>query len=127
MRPDAFNAITSGLSGTASFTSSAFWVYGVVKISGQAVVSSGSLVGNFTFQFSNDKAIGAFQGQFQPTNWNTIGSTTQIANCSSSATVKSFMLPQFETSYEYCRVVFTDLSGGAAIGTFNFQVKTLAL
>lgn len=127
MKPDNFLAVTNGTTGTASFVSSAFWLWSTVKISGQAVVSSGSFVGTFAFQFSNDLPVGAPPSQFQPTNWNSIGSTTQVTNCSTSATAKSFLIPQFETSYSYARVVYTDLSAAAAIGTFNFTVKTLAL
>lgn len=127
MRPDLFNAITNGTAGTASVTSQAFWLLSTVKISGQAIVTAGPLVGTFTFQFSNDKAVGAPPNTFQPTNWNTIGSTTQMVNCSTTATIRSFLLPQFETSYEYGRVVYTDQSAAAALGSFSFQVKTIAL
>lgn len=126
LRPDNFSIITNGTAGTASFTSSSFWMWGTHRLSGQAVVSSGSLVGTFTLQVSNDKAMGAFQGQFQPTNWNTIGSTTQLLNCSSSATVKSFMFPYTEVCYQYGRVVYTDQSSGAAVGLFNFNMNTMA-
>lgn len=127
MRPDNFTAITNGSAGTASVVSSAIWLYSTVKISGQAVVNAGPLVGTFAFQFSNDKAVGAPPNTFQPTNWNAIGSTTQMVNCSTTATVRSFLLPQFDTSYEYVRVVYTDQSAAAALGSFSFQVKTLAL
>lgn len=127
MKVTNFSAIYNGTSGTASFTSSAFWVWDNIKLSGQAVVSSGSLVGTFTLQFSNDKALGSFQNQFQPTNWNTLGSTTQIVNCSTTGTVRSFMIPQFEPCYQYVRVVYTDQSAGAAVGVFSFNINTYSL
>lgn len=115
------------MAGTASFTSSAFYLWDTFRISGQAVVSSGSFVGSFTLQVSNDNAVGAFPGQFQPTNWNTLGSTTILANASTSATVRSFMFPQTELCYTYGRIVFTDLSAAAALGTYNFQIKAFML
>lgn len=127
MRPVNFPAITNGVAGTASFTSSSFWLYDCVRLSGQAVVSSGSLLGSFVLQVSNDKATGAFQPQFQPQNWNTIGSSTQLLNCSSSALIKSFMFPYVETCYSYGRIVYNDTSAGAAIGVFQFNMTVFNL
>lgn len=122
MRPNNF-MLSTGLCGTASFTSSASWFSGVVRASFQVVVSSGSCVGTFQLQGSNDKAFGQPQGVFQPTNWNVIGSSTTVS-CSSTATVRSVMMPATELAYEYCRVVFTDGSAAAALGTFNVNAKT---
>jgi len=126
VRPDSF--VLAGVAGTGtSYASTAFWLNSTVKISGQAVVSSGTMNGTFTFQFSNDIPVGAPPNTFQPTNWSAVGSTGQLANCSATSTTKNFMLTQFETSYGFGRIVFTDLSGGAALGLWNFQLKTIAL
>lgn len=127
MRVSNFAAITNGVAGTASFVSSSFYLWDTFRISGQAVVSSGSFVGSFTLQVSNDNPVGAFPGQFQPTNWNTLGSTTILAACSVSATVKSFMFPQTELCYTYGRIVFTDLSAAASLGSYNFNIKAMML
>lgn len=127
MNTNNFNLILNGISGTASFTSSSFWTWETFRLSGQCVVSSGSLVGNFALQASNDKATGAFPGQFQPTNWNSLGSTTMLLNCSTTAATRSFMFPTTELSYQYARIQFTDLSAGAAIGIFNFNINSMAL
>lgn len=127
MNTTNYAIITNGISGTASFSSSASWGWETFRLSGQCVVSSGSLAGNFQLQASNDKATGAFQGQFQPTNWNTLGSTTMLLNCSTTATVKSFMFPVTELSYQYIRIVFVDNSAGSAIGVFNFNINSMAL
>lgn len=125
--PVAFPAIVNGMSGTASFTSSSFWMWETFRLSGQVAVSSGSFVGNVALQVSNDRPSGAFQSQFQPTNWNTIGSTTQLLNCSTTATVRSFMFPVTDMGYAYGRVVFTDLSAGAAVGVFSVNIYALGL
>jgi hypothetical protein len=123
-----FAAFTNGVAGTSSsFASSAFFLWDTVRLSGQAVVSSGTFNGSFALQVSNDKAVGAFPGQFQPTNWNTLGSTTVLANASASATVKSFMFPTTELSYAYGRIVFTDGSSGTALGSYNFNIVAFML
>ncbi len=127
MKVSSFQAITNGTAGTASFVSSAFYMWDTVRISGQAVVSSGSFVGSFTLQVSNDKPVGQFPSQFQPTNWNSIGSTTILANASTSATVKSFMFPQTEVCYSYGRIVYTDGSAAAALGSYNFNIVAFML
>lgn len=127
--PQIFS-ITNATSGTASFTSSAFWLWDVIRISAQAVVSSGSVAGIVSLQVSNDTARGAFQTQFQPTNWNTVGtstSTPSVVIASSTATGGAFLFPAVDINYSYGRFVFTDLSAGSAVGTFNINVKTYGL
>lgn len=127
--PDVFY-ITNLVSGTASCVSSAFWLWNTVRISGQVAVSSGSMVGTVQFQVSNDQPKGAFQNAFQPTNWNTLGSgtsTPSIVTCSNTATTFAFLLPSVDLNFSYGRVLYNDLSAGAAIGTFNVNVKTYGI
>jgi hypothetical protein len=106
--------------GTASFISSAFWTYDVVKASFQFTVASGSLNGTFNVQASNDLAVGAYPNQFQPTNWNTLNSMSVV---SSSSAGTSVLIGQNEFAYEYLRIQFIANNGGAALGTVNVRMK----
>ncbi len=80
-------------------------------------------MGAFRLDGSQDQATGVPAGQFQPTNWNSLGSTSTVV-CSTTATAKVFMIPATELCHEYLRVVFTDASAAAALGTFNVRLKS---
>lgn len=130
MRPNNWQVIVGGVAGTAtSFASSSCWAMDIVRLSYQVVVSSGSVAGTFVVQGSNDKSYGQGGvpvGQYIPTNWNTIGSSTTII-CSTTATSKVFLAPATEVCYEHVRFVFTDASAGSALGLFDIRAKTLGL
>lgn len=127
MLPNNIPIVTGGLTGTASFTSSSVWISKVVRLSSQIVISSGSAVGSFRFDGSDDQApSGQQQAAFTPTNWNPIGSATVVV-ASTTAGARVFLIPSFETSYEYVRLVFVDGSAASAVGTFNVRIKSQGL
>lgn len=125
MRPSNSLIISNGTSGTASYVSSVVWGWDIVRFSVQVTVGSGSVVGTFQMQGSNDIATGLPPNQFQPTNWNNIGTASVVA--SSSATALSFLIVTTESSYEYLRLRYADSSAGAALGLFNARFKAMAL
>lgn len=125
MRPSNSLIASNGLSGTASFVSSVVWGWDIVRFSVQVTVSSGSMVGTFQMQGSNDQAQGLPPNQFQPTNWNNIGTSSVVA--SSSATALSFLIIATESSYEYLRLRYVDGSAGASLGLWNARLKAMAL
>lgn len=129
MRPNNYPIVISGLCGTASFASSSCWAMDVVRASFQIVISSGSCVGTFRLEASNDLGYGQPGrpvGNYIPTNWNIVGSVTTVT-ASSTATLKSFMLPAVETSYQHLRIVYLDGSAGAALGLFDVRANTIGL
>ncbi len=122
MRPFNSQFLTSGVTGSGSFSiSSSIYADSIVRASFQFTVSSGSCVGTFQIQGSNDQAVGIPANQFTPTNWSTI--TSASVSCSTTALSKVFMILPIETSYEYMRVQFTDGSAGAANGLVNGRCK----
>lgn len=126
MRPSN-SLIVNGVSNSASFNSSVIWSNDIVRASYQVVVSSGSCVGSFRVQGSNDLATGLPPNQFNPTNWNNIGSSS-IISCSVTATAQtSFLVPAFDTGYEYMRVSYVDASGGSANGLVSIRIKAMGL
>lgn len=125
MLPNNYFLFTNGVCGTSTqLVSTASWLAKVVRGSYQVAVSSGSCVGAFQFQCSNDYNQGYIgnPGQFAPTNWNSIGSTMTII-CSTTATAKVFLTPTSEMCFEYGRLVFIDASGGSAQGVFSARFK----
>lgn len=126
MRPSNSQFLTNGIVGSASFSiSSAIYTDCIVRASFQFTVASGSCAGTFNIQGSNDQSFGVPANQFTPTNWNTITSVTVVA--SSTALVRSFLIPATELAYEYLRVNFTDNSGGSANGLVNGRCKAIGL
>lgn len=126
MRPSNSLIISSGTAGTASVTSQAVWATDIIRACFQVVVSSGSMVGTFQLQASNDQSTGAPANQFVPTNWNVVGSASSVTG-SSTATSKAFLSVPVETCYEYLRVVYSDGSAAAAIGVFNVRLVAKGL
>ncbi len=122
MRPANSQFLTGGITGSGSFSiSSSIYSDCLVRASFQFTISSGSMLGTFQIQGSNDQAVGIPANQFTPTNWSTITSASVTASV--SATSKTFMILPIETSYEYMRVQFTDLSSGTANGLVNGRIK----
>lgn len=123
MRPNN-SLIVNGVATNANFVSSTVFADCIVRASAQIVVSSGSCVGTFVWQGSNDQGFPS--SVYQPTNWNTIGSTASIV-CSTTPSAKVFLLPLTEMSYEYIRIAFTDASAGSANGVVNVRMKSMGL
>lgn len=118
--------IGTGVAGTASFNTNPVWATDLVRASFQILVSSGSCVGTFVIQGSNDQSTGVPANQFTPTNWVTIGSTASVV-CSTTAASKAFLIPSTELSYEYIKIRFTDGSAASAIGVVQIRMKGMAL
>lgn len=122
MRPFNTQFLTGGVTGSASFSiSSAIYSDCIVRASFQFTISSGSMLGTFQLQGSNDQSVGVPANQFTPTNWSTITSASVTASVSTTA--KTFMILPIECAYEYIRVQFSDLSGGTANGLVNGRSK----
>lgn len=121
MRQINQQVVTTLSVGTGSFVSSSFWMADIVRASFQVLVSSGTCNGTFILQASNDQAVGAFQNQFSPANWNSLNSVTLV--CSTTATGQAFYIQPVETCYEYGRIQFTAGNGGAAQGTVTIRMK----
>lgn len=134
MRPNNENIGSTTTIASASYSNSCL-SDGWVRASFQMSISSGSINGVFTVQGSNDLASGAPPNQFNPTNWNNLGSVS----CSASAgfcTWIPYNGPQgtinyFETCARYHRVQFTATVGtanlAAATGVYNIRVENKAL
>jgi hypothetical protein len=120
--------IVSSVSNSASFSSGVVWANSILRASFQISVSSGSCAGTFVVQASNDQSYGLPANQFKPVNWNTIGSASTIV-CSTTAVGSSscFLIPYTETSYEYLKIVYTDLSGGTANGVVSVRMCSKGL
>jgi len=129
MKPSNYAVWTNATLAQAT-TSTSTWAYGVVRASYHITISSGSCVGTFRVQGSNDQSYdqgGRPVGSFLPSNWVTLGSTSQLAFCTTAvATIQAF-IPAFETCYEHLRLVFADGSAGAAVGVVSARVKTFSL
>jgi hypothetical protein len=111
---------------TSGFLSSAFWIQDVIRASFQFTVSSGSVNGAFIIQASNDQAFGANPNQFQPTNWNSLGSVTVV--CSNTTQGQgTFLIQAVDLGYEYGRVSFTPGNNGAAPGLVNVRMKVIGV
>lgn len=126
MRPNNSLVVSNLSTGTASFVSSAFWIQDVVRASFQVTLASGSFTGAFTIQASNDQPVGKFPNQYEPTNWNTLGSVTVVCS-SGAATGTTFLIQGVETCYEYGRVQYTAANGGVAQGSANVRMKILGI
>lgn len=120
-----FNNVSLG-SGTST-ASSVVYGWDIVRGSVQVNVDAGSISGSFTLQASNQQPVGMPPNQFQPTQWNTIGSSTTLANASSSLTLKTFLMPMTELCYDYYRLVFTDATSGVATGSVTARMKNFSL
>lgn len=131
MKPSNIVLFENAVCGTSTLTvSTSTWGYGVVRASVQITVSSGSCVGTFRFQSSNDQAYGQggrAVGNFAPTNWVTIGSSAQIAFSTTATATVQALIPTTETCYEHLRLVFADGSAGAAVGIFSARMTTFSL
>lgn len=124
MRPSN-SLIVNGVSCSNTFNSNVVWATDIVRCSFQMTVSSGRCAGSFKLQGSNDFATGLPPNQFNPTNWNDIGSTS--VSCSSTATARSFLSPAVDIGYEYVRGVWSDASGGSADGVVSVRFVAKAL
>lgn len=97
------------------------WAWDIVLASFQ-LVATGTAAGTIQIQASDDKAIGLPANQFQPTNWNNIGTPVTVSGAG------SYLVPSgTEISYEYLRLVYTDASGGSATGNISARMKSNAL
>jgi hypothetical protein len=126
MRPNNSIIVSGGNASTASFVSTVIYATDIVRASFQIFVSSGSANGTIQLQASNQQATGAPANQFIPTQWSVVGSSTTVI-CSSTATIKTFLLPSTELSYEYLRIVFTDSVAAASPGLVNVRMKSIGL
>lgn len=120
---------TASVAGNASSNSKNVWADSIARASFQvATLGTGVINGTFQLQGSNDQAVGAPAGQFNPINWTNIGpaSTVNVATPTAVYLLAAAAgLQNIETSYEYMRVVFTDASSGAATGTFSIRMKSI--
>lgn len=91
-----------------------------IRTSFQITCGSGSLVGTFTVQGSNDKPVGTPPNQFSPTNWNNIGSSQQVV-CSFSVGTCA-LIPYFDTCYHWHRIQF--VAGNLPNGWFSIRVES---
>jgi len=119
--------VSGGTVGTASFVSSSFWSTDIIRTSFQIVISSGTCNGTFVVQGSNDINRGLPAQMFTPTNWNNLGSVSTLVVSTSAPGAQSFLIPQFECSYEYLRVSFTAANGGAALGLVDVRGKGFSI
>lgn len=111
----------------ANSVSSALWATDIIRTSVQITIGSGDVVGTFRIQGSNDLASGKYPHLFTPTNWFTVGSAQTIVCSNSTSGSGIFVVPSFETSYEYLRIQFTDGSGAAAVGVVNVRFAAKGL
>lgn len=118
--------IANGFPSQTSSTSGVIWANDIVRISALVTVGSGSLSGTFQLQASNDQAVGAFPNQFLPTNWVSLGSTSQVVASNTVQGSGVFLIPAVEVSYEYLRVQYTSTSsGGSGAGLYSIRTKSL--
>ena len=90
----------------SSQNSIAQWATDIIRASFQ-VVFVGAATGSIKMQASNDFAVGLPREQFQPTNWNDVGSSVSVTAAG------SYLIPEIECSYEYIRLVYTSTTLGA--------------
>lgn len=114
----ANNILSSGTS-----YSNVCWSNQWVRASFQITCGSGSLVGTFTVQGSNDIAVGTPGSQFSPTNWNSLGSVASVV--SSMAMGSCLMIPSFDTCYQYHRVQF--VPANLPNGWYSIRVESKGL
>lgn len=125
MKPNT-DIITSNIVvSSAGWVSSAVYAWSIIRASSQVTISSGTVVGTFVMQFSNDLPVAAPPGSFQPANWSNIGSVSTVVSSTTGAQV--YGIPMFETSYGYLRFKFNpslqDVYG--VIGSITFHSKGL--
>ena len=125
MRPNTSTVLEATISSAAStYTSSTIFGWDIVRCSYQ-VIGSGSFVGTFKLQGSNQKPVGSKpQLNFTPTAWNDLASSSAIV-ASTTASVKNYIIPPQEVCYSYYQIVFTDASAGAAPGQFEVRFNSL--
>lgn len=101
----------------------------IVRFSIQAV-ATGTPNGTLQLRFSNDKPVGVNPASFVPTNWTNLGSSVAVAAAGTFSVPAAASAPWFnavESAYAYLQLVYTDSSGGTAVGTIsaNIEVKSL--
>lgn len=101
------NPLFTSLAALNDQTSGPQWSEKIVRASFQLVTTDASADGTIQVQASNDQAYGAPANQFQPTNWNNLGSPVTVSG------LGSFLIPEFECSYEYLRLVWLSTATGA--------------
>lgn len=99
--------------------SEAQWSLKIVRASFQLIAAGASPGGTIQIQASDDKAFGLPANQFQPTNWNDVGSPITVA------AIGSFLVPTLECSYEYLRLIWA--AGGGSVGTITARMKSMGL
>jgi hypothetical protein len=102
---------------TTSSTSNVIDSYNLVHVSAQVVFgSASSQIGTVKLQASNDFDVSGNLSDFAPSNWSDIPSTTS----SVFASARTYLVPKFDVSYNYMRVVYTQSSGS---GSLKVNVK----
>lgn len=125
MRPSTSTVMTV-TAASNSATSSTIFGWDIIRCSYQ-VIGSGTFSGSFKLQGSNQQPVGGKpQLQFTPTAWNDLGSSSMIT-ASTTASIKNFITPIQEVCYSYYQIVYTDLSGGTATGSFQIRFNSFAL
>jgi hypothetical protein len=121
--PIQFGGVPGGTSVPANInqSSQAIWSDDILLYSFQ-LVATGTAAGTIQIQASDDKAVGVPANQYQPTNWNNIGTAVAVSGAGSY-----LVPPPYEISYEYLRLVYTDTSGGTATGNISARMKSMAL
>ncbi len=104
----------------ANLNSVAQWATDIVRASFE-VVATGNAAGSIQVRVSNDQAVGLPANQFQPTNWNLIGSAVTVSGAG------VYLIPLFESSYEYLELLYTDSSGGTSTGRISGRIKAMSL
>lgn len=116
----ANDLIMNALPAQTSSSSTVQWSQKIVRASFQVSVSSGSLSGTFTLQASNDQAVGQFPGQYIPTNWTTVGTSTTIVASSTGVNSTFYILP-VECCFEYLRLTY---ASSGANGVYSVRMKS---
>lgn len=128
MRPSNSLISNNQTTTSGSFVSSIVYATNIIRASVQVTLSSGTVVGTFVLQASNDMANDKAV-QFVPTNWNTIGSVTTVVASTTIVTGvnQSLLMPATEMGYNYLRVIYTGATGHPVTGRCSIRIEAKAL
>ena len=112
MRSTNYVAIPTQVIAAGSVNSAAIHVPNTFAISAQVIAATGGVAGTLKFQASNDSP----EDVPTPVNWTDIASQTVAVTG-----VGTFLIPKFDISYEFVRVVYTASSSG----TITVKIKAL--
>ncbi len=104
MRYENKQCIIDAATNTSVF-SSAFDTNQVVQCSARLIATSG-VTGNFKLQCSDDP--------IRPTEWNDVPNSAIAVTAAGN-----YLIPRFETTYNFIRIAFIDTTDGANTGTIT--------